>query len=62
MQCRQHPLFCDARQAPLQKIDLPCLLTDLAFPFGHPACRPAPLAQPRKCIPRTLPELTPPAL
>jgi hypothetical protein len=31
MQCLQHPLFFDALQAPLQKIDLQGLLTNLAF-------------------------------
>jgi len=37
------------------------LLTGLAFQFGHPALRSAPLPQPRKCIPRSFPKLTPPA-
>jgi hypothetical protein len=37
----QHPLFLDALQATLQKIDLKDLLPDLPFQFRNPAFRPA---------------------
>jgi hypothetical protein len=32
----QHPLFFDALQAPLQKIDLQCLLADFPLQLCHP--------------------------
>src|SRR5580692_10971509 len=60
--CLQHPLFFDALQAPLQKIDLHGLPTDLPFQLRHFAFRPAALALARKGIARRLPELTPPTL
>src|SRR5271168_3350597 len=37
----QHPLFLDALQAPLQKIDFQGLLTDLAFELGDTPVGPA---------------------
>src|SRR6516165_12381703 len=61
-QCLQHPLLLDALQAPLQKIDLQRLLTDLALQLRDPAFRPALLAVARKHIARTLTELSPPAM
>jgi hypothetical protein len=50
-QCLQHPLFLDALQAPLQKIDLQGLLANLALQFGDLSFIPAPYAGPRKRIP-----------
>src|SRR5919198_1221833 len=61
-QCLQHPLLLDALQAPLQKIDLQRLLTDLALQLRDPAFRPALLSVARKHITRTLTELAPPAV
>jgi len=58
----QHPLFLDALQAPLQKIDLQCLLTDLSFQLGHPPFRPALLAIARKHVAWGLSEFAPPAV
>jgi len=58
----QHPLFLDALQAPLQKIDLHRLATDLAFQFRDLALGPAPLPVAGKSVARRLPELTLPAM
>jgi len=58
----QHPLFLDALQAPLQKIDLQRLLADLSLQLGDSPLRPAPLSVARKDIARPLPELTPPTM
>jgi hypothetical protein len=60
--CLQHPLFFDALQAPLQKIDLHRLLADLALQLRHLAFRPAALTLTRKSASRSLPELTHPAV
>ncbi len=60
--CLQHPLFFDALQAPLQKIDLHHLLTDLALQLRHTAFGPAPLPVTRKRVARRLTKLTPPTL
>ena len=53
-QCLQHPLFLDALQAPLQKIDLQRLLADLPLQLRDPAFRPALLSVARKRIARPL--------
>src|ERR1035441_7060487 len=58
----QHPLFLDALQAPLQKIDLQSLLTDLPFQLGNPALAPARLPVAGKRIAGPLPKLTPPTV
>src|SRR5438309_5606775 len=58
----QHPLFFDALQAPLQKIDLQRLLTDLALQFCNAPFRPAPLPVTWKGVARSLTKLTPPAM
>src|SRR5260370_235512 len=47
-----------ALQAPLQKIDPHCLLTDLRFQLRHTALGPATLTVTRKRVARRLPELT----
>jgi len=62
MQRLQHPLFLDALQALLQKIDLQCLLAHLTLQLGYPTFAPAPLAYPWKRVLRTLPELTSPTV
>ena len=49
----QHPLFLDALQATLQKIDLQRLLADLPFQLRKPAFRPALLPVTRKDVPRS---------
>src|SRR5919198_3469831 len=61
-QCLQHPLLLDALQAPLQKIDLQRLLTNLALQLRDPAFRPALLSVAREHIARTLTEFPPPAV
>src|SRR3954462_14186423 len=61
-QCLQHPLFFDALQAPLQKIDLHRLPADLALQLCDLAFAPAPLTVAGKGVARRLPELTPPAI
>src|ERR1700694_676706 len=58
----QHPLFLDALQAPLQKIDLQGLLADLALELGDPPVCPALLPMTRKHVARLLPNLTTPAV
>src|SRR6202034_393655 len=57
----QHPLFLDALQAPLQKIELQRLLADFTFQLGDPPFGPALLPVARKYIARPLAALTPPA-
>jgi hypothetical protein len=61
-QCLQHPLFLDALQAPLQKINLQCLLANLPLQFGDPAFRPALFAVAGESISGPLAELLPPPL
>jgi hypothetical protein len=51
--CLQHPLFFDALQAPLQKINLHRLLTDLALQLRYTAFRPAPLTLARERLARS---------
>src|SRR5450432_1920854 len=58
----QHPLFLDALQAPLQKIDFQGLLADLAFEFRYAPFGPALASVTRKHVAWTLPDLTPPAV
>src|SRR5665213_1236385 len=58
----QHPLFLDALQAPLQKINLQGLLADLALQLRNPPFGPALLAVPRKHVAWPLANLTPPAV
>src|SRR5439155_27342228 len=58
----QHPLFFDALQAPLQKIDLQRLLTDLALQFCNASFRLAPLPVSVKGVARSLTNLPPPAI
>jgi hypothetical protein len=53
----KHPLLLDALQAPLQKIDLHRLLTDLPLQLGDPALAPARLPDIRRrlgCYPGSL--------
>jgi hypothetical protein len=61
-QCLQHPLFLDALQTPLQKIDLQGLLADLALQLSDAAFSPALLAVARKDVAWPGAELPPPAL
>jgi len=58
----QHPLFFDALQASLQKIDLQSLSADLPLQFRDATFRPAAPPLAREGIPRALAHLTPPAL
>ena len=58
----QHPLFLDALQAPLQKIDLQDLLADLPLQIRHTPLRPARLSIARKCLTRPLAELLSPSV
>jgi hypothetical protein len=58
----QHPLLLDALQAPLQKIDLPGRLADLALQPGDAAFRPAPGSVARKRVAWPAPELPSPAV
>jgi len=47
----QHPLFLDALQAPLQKIELQRLLADFAFQLGDPTLGPTLLPLPGNTLP-----------
>ena len=58
----QLPLLFDALQAPLQKINLQRLLTDLTLRLGDPAFFPAPFAGAGKRIAWSVPELAPPMM
>ena len=49
-------------QAPLQKIELQRLLTDLPFQLGNPALRPTLFAVAGKVVTGSLAELPPPSL
>src|ERR1700680_2644952 len=59
-QCLQHPLFLDALQAPLQKIDFQSLLANLPFQLSDFGFIPAPLSASRKGVARTMTEFLPP--
>jgi hypothetical protein len=61
-QCLQHPLFLDALQAPLQKIDFQGLLADLALQLSDAAFGPSLLAVAREGVAWPGPELPPPAV
>jgi hypothetical protein len=56
------PLFVDPLQAPLQKINLQGLLSNLALQFSHTAFFPPPLTCAWKRVARPLPKLLPPAM
>src|SRR5277367_3954767 len=58
----QHPLFLDALQAPLQKINLQGLLADLAFQLRDAALGPALLARTREGVAGARSELPPPTV
>jgi hypothetical protein len=58
----QLPLFLDMLQAPLQKIDLQRLATDLTFQLGDPALLLPPLAIACECLGTVIAQLAPPAV
>lgn len=60
-ECLQHPLFFHSLQAALQKIDLQCLLADVAPQVCNPAIGPSLLAVTRKRIAMRLMEFAPPS-